>query len=107
MRLIVDLCRYIVYASCALVVTVTALVTISTIDGTGLVLEDFSAGNIIAIVAVFLLFALAIGVLAVLVSLHDLHLKLVSEAKRISGALEKLQSAAGRAEDASLPTEAS
>ena len=89
MRLLVDLCRYLVYGCCALVIIVVSLFVISTIEGVGLVLGEVTVGSVLVALAALLLFALLIGGIAILVSLHDVHLKLLDEARRIAGVLDR------------------
>ncbi len=89
MRFIVDVYRYLLLAVCGLTIIAAALLTLAAIDPSGPLSEQFRGSVLLIAAGLLLLLVLNLGVVAVLISIHDRHAEIADHAGNIAAQLSQ------------------
>ncbi len=89
MRFIVEVYRYLLLAVCGLTIIAAALLAFAAVDPSGPLSEQFRGSVLLIAAGLLLLLILNLGVVAVLISIHDRHAEIADHASTISAQLSQ------------------
>jgi hypothetical protein len=95
MRFLVDIYRYVLFAVCCLTLILASILLLVAIDQRDTMLQGWTALWLLSAFGIPLMIVVSLGSLAILFSLHDRHLELVDQVRRIADALEADRRSAG------------